>query len=173
MLTRPLIRPAREQDDAHVGQLLVDAFVHAYAAKMPEVTVSEQRKSDLRAVARRRAEGLVFVAELDGRVVGTVSVYPPGAPHSEAWTPNTADLRQLAVVPDLHARGLSAGLLDEAERAAWTWRVDAIALHVRRGAEGVARLYARRGYLRSPDGDLDLRPEVFLEAYVLSRPRAR
>jgi hypothetical protein len=54
-----------------------------------------------------------------------------------------------------------------AEARAREWRVDAITLHVRRGAAGVARIYERRGYLRAPEGDRDT-PTVFLEAYLLS-----
>jgi len=38
---------------------------------------------------------------------------------------------------------------------------------VRRGAVGVRALYEARGYQRRPEGDLDLRPEIFLEAFLL------
>jgi ribosomal protein S18 acetylase RimI-like enzyme len=73
----------------------------------------------------------------------------------------------LAVAPDLQGRGLSTQLLDEAERIAREeWKVDAICLHVRRGNQGVARLYQSRGYLRAPSGDLT-HPEVELDAYIL------
>jgi hypothetical protein len=36
---------------------------------------------------------------------------------------------------------------------------------VRQGAHGVRRLYEARGYERDPAGDLDRRPEIFLEAF--------
>lgn len=164
----PIIRRAEARDDLAVGELLVTAFMTAYAAKMPEVVYGEGRKRDLRDVATKRAEGAVFVAELDGEVVGTVLVYPPGAPRSEAWRPNMADLRQLAVAPACFGRGYSAALLDAAEGLAWSWGVDAIGLHVRRGAHGVASIYRRRGYVPEPSADLEL-PEVSLEAFVLAR----
>ena len=93
----------------------------------------------------------------------------PGAPGSEAWLPGAADLRALATHVDFHGQGLATPLLDEAERVARGWGVPAICLHVRRGAEGVARLYQRRGFVREPSGDMD-RPGVFLEAYVLRLP---
>jgi len=71
---------------------------------------------------------------------------------------------------EVHGQGLSAPLLDEAERVAREqWRVPAICLHVRRGAEGVARMYMRRGYMREQAGDLEL-PTVSLVAYVLRFP---
>lgn len=165
-----VVRDARPEDDAEIGELLVEAFVRKYAERMPEVVVSEQRKADLRAVAEKRRLARTFVAELGGRIVGTVMVYPQGAGRSEAWLPNSVDLRQLAVSPDHSGMGISKALMDAAEAHAWDLGADAVCLHVRRGAHGVARLYRERGYAREPEGDLDLLPEVFLEAYYLPRP---
>lgn len=163
-----VVRLAEPRDDAAVGELLVDAFVTAYAAKMPEVVVGDGRRAELRAMAEKRAEGTVLVAELDGAVIGTVLLYRPGYAKSEAWLPNAADLRQLAVAPAHFGKGYSQALLAEAERVAWSWGADAICLHVRRGAHGLARMYAGRGFMRDPSGDLSY-PHVELEAYLKRR----
>ena len=165
------VRRAEPRDDVAVGELLVEAFLQAYAKKLPEVVYSDERKRSLRAVAQKRAIADVWVAEQDGAVVGTVALYPPGAEGSEAWLPGASDLRHLATRPDLHGRGLSGALLDAAERFAKERGDAAICLHVRKQAEGVARLYQRRGYVRAPEGDLRY-PEVELEAYVLRPERA-
>ncbi|MBI3544665.1 MAG: GNAT family N-acetyltransferase [Deltaproteobacteria bacterium] len=162
-----IVRGALPQDDARVGELLVEAFVETYARKMPEVVVDENRKRDLRDVATKRGEAAVLVAELDGAVVGPVAVFKLGSPQSQAWLPNAVDLRHLAVDPRCHGRGISKALLDRAEALAREeWKVSAICLHVRRGAVGVARLYLSRGYQRDPAGDL-AKPTVFLEGYAL------
>lgn len=166
VVRRALIRRARPEDDAAIGELLVDAYVTQYARKMPQVVYTDQRKRDLRAVGDKRAVAEVLVAEVDGEVVGTVALYPPGAQGSEAWLPDTADLRHLATAVRYHGAGLSRPLMDAAEAVARQWDVDAVGLHVRRGVHGVARLYMQRGYVRAPEGDLDL-PSVFLEAYLL------
>jgi len=108
----------------------------------------------------------VLVAEEAGEVIGTVMLYPPGARASEAWLANTADIRQLAVLPRCFGRRLSGPLMDAAEAAAWALGVSAISLHTRASALGVQRLYERRGYQRDPVGDLVL-PEVHLLAFVL------
>jgi predicted N-acetyltransferase YhbS len=165
-LERVVIREARPEDDAAIGELLVEAFISQYAKKLPEVRYTGERKRELRAVAAKRAVAAVLVAELEGRVVGTVALWPPGVPGSEAWVPGAADLRHLATAVDFHGRGLSTPLLDAAERLAREWRVPAICLHVRRGAEGVERMYQRRGFVREPAGDLEL-PTVSLVAYLL------
>lgn len=158
------IRLARVGDDAAIGELLVEAFISAYARKMPWIVYDDERKAALRAVAEKRRVATVWVAESGGRVVGTVALFPPGAEGSQAWLPNAADLRHLATAPDLHGRGLSLALLDAAEAQARAWQVDAITLHVRRGATGVARIYTQRRYRRAPEGDRDM-PTVFLEGY--------
>ena len=159
------IREATAADDEVIGELLIDGYVTAYARKMPHVTVTAERKRDLRAVAEKRRVATVLVGELDGRVAGTVSIFPPGAPGSEAWLANAADLRHLAIEPALHGRGSSKALLDEAERIARGWGAFATCLHVRRGNEGVTRLYQARGYVRDPAGDRE-QPGVSLLAYA-------
>jgi GNAT superfamily N-acetyltransferase len=167
VVERARIREARPEDDTAIGELLVDAYITQYAKKLPEVVYTDERKSSLRDVASKRAIASVLVAEVDGEVAGTVALFPPGAPGSEAWTPNTADLRHLATAVRYHGTGLARPLLEAAEAVARKWGVDAIALHVRRGAVGVARMYMGRGYVRTPKGDLDYLPSVFLEAYLL------
>lgn len=166
VVRRALIRDARPEDDAAIGELLVEAYLTQYAKKLPEVVYTEERKRALRDVASKRAVASVLVAEVDGEVAGTVALFPPGAPDSEAWTPNTADLRHLATGVRYHGQGLSRPLLDAAEALARKWGVDAVALHVRKGVAGVARMYMQRGYVRAPEGDLVL-PTVSLEAYLL------
>ncbi|RKH69124.1 GNAT family N-acetyltransferase [Corallococcus aberystwythensis] len=167
VVKRAVIREARPDDDKVIGDLLVEAYITQYAKKLPEVVYSEERKTFLRDVASKRKVCTLLVAEVDGEVAGTVALYPPGASGSEAWLPRTADLRALATSVRFHGQGLAQPLLAETEVLAKRWGVDAISLHVRRGATGVARMYERRGYQRAPEGDIDRRPDVYLDAYLL------
>lgn len=80
----PVIRAATAADDDAVGDLLVRAFVDTYARRLPEVVVTDRRKDELRAVAEKRKVASVWVAELNGRVVGTVALWGPGSSRSEA-----------------------------------------------------------------------------------------
>lgn len=161
-----LIREATPADDVAIGELLVRAFEDTYRRKMPEVVYTERRRTELRAVAAKRAVAKVWVAEANGAVVGTVAVWPPGAKGNEAWVPGAADLRHLGVDDGFRGGAVSGALLDAAEAWARGQGVTTMCLHVRRGAVGVARLYQARGYARRSEGDLDLLPEVFLEAYA-------
>lgn len=160
------IREAVAADDEAIGELLVQAFVEQYAKKLPEVQVTDRRKRELRDVAGKRAVAKVWVAEASG-VVGTVAVWPMGAPGSEAWLPEACDLRHLAIDASVRGQGVAAQLLDVAEAWALSAGAKRVVLHVRRGAVGVRRLYEARGYVRDDSGDIDALPEVFLEAFVL------
>jgi predicted N-acetyltransferase YhbS len=161
------VREATAEDDRAIGELLVDAFEKTYARKLPQVVMSDARRAELRDVKSKRAVAKVWVCARQGKVVGTVAVWPAGAPGSEAWIMGAVDLRHLAV-DDGHRGGeVSRGLLDAAERHARQTQATAVCLHVRRGAVGVRRLYESRGYRRRPEGDLDFLPEVFLEAFAL------
>ena len=162
-----LLREAVAADDEAAGELLVEAFLSSYARKLPEVVVTDRRKAELRDVASKRAIAKVWVVEHEGVVVGTVAMWPPGSHRSEAWISNAADLRHLAVSGAHRGGAVSKLLLDAAEAWARSQRFAGVCLHVRRGAHGVRALYEKRGYLRRPEGDLDL-AEVFLEALFLS-----
>jgi ribosomal protein S18 acetylase RimI-like enzyme len=164
------IRVATPADDHAVGELLVHAFVTRYARKMPEVVVSATRQSELRNVAAKRALAQVWVAECRGEVVGTVALWSPGAPGSEAWVDGAGDIRHLAIAPEHSGQGVAKLLLDGAEGYAFARGDVGLCLHVRRGAAGVRALYESRGYVRAPQGDIDRLPEVFLEALYLPGP---
>jgi ribosomal protein S18 acetylase RimI-like enzyme len=168
--TAPIVRHAREADDYAVGELLVSAYQSAYAVKMPEVILPEQRLKDLRAVAQKRAEAIVLVLEgtgaESGRVLGTVALWRPASAGSEAWLPNACDMRHLATDPATHGRGFSKLLLDEIERIAFEeCKADVICLHVRKGNHGVRRLYESRGFVRDESGDREA-PGVVLLAFA-------
>src|SRR5207244_2080880 len=45
-----IVRDARPEDDAAVGEILVSGYLTRYAQKMPEVVLTERRKAELRDV---------------------------------------------------------------------------------------------------------------------------
>lgn len=159
-----VIRPATEADDVVAGDLLVEAFVVQYGRKMPDVVVTESRKSDLRAVALRRKTARVLVAEVEGEVAGTATVFPPGDRGSKTRDPRAAEMRYLAVGLGFTGTGVASKLVAAAEGEARRFGAPTLVLHVRRGATGVARFYEQLGYERDPSDDADL-PEIYLEAY--------
>jgi GNAT superfamily N-acetyltransferase len=166
------LRDSKSADDAFIGEMLIRSYAAKYAEKMPEVYLPPERLADLRDVERkRRTGGTVLVAEIDGQIAGTVTLYPPGHEESEAWLPNYADLRYFVIDLPFQGRGLSRVILEAAHARIWSWGCDGICLHVRRGAHGVARTYVTHGYRRASEGDME-KPTVLLDGYVLERPAA-
>jgi GNAT superfamily N-acetyltransferase len=108
-------------------------------------------------VTRDRLAGAQgFVAELDGRLVGTVAIRGP-KPAGEAYiadpppplytTPGTAILSQLAVHPDCRGLGVGERLIDAAEAWAGAQGFAEIALDTAEPATALRRRYERRGYV--------------------------
>lgn len=159
------IRTARPEDDAPLGELLVRTFVETYSQKMPEVVVSERRKKELRNVEERRQHGTVLVGEEGNALVATVTLFRFGRKGAEAWSPDAASLRMMVIDSQCHGKQYSRQLIEHCVEIAEEWKCRAIELHVRRGAEGLARMYENSGFVRTPEGDLDLLPEVYLLGY--------
>jgi len=162
--TPVLVRPATEADDAAAGELLVEAFVVQYARKMPEVIVTDARKRELRAVAERRVSARVLVAEFEGVVAGTATVFAPGDITSRTKDSRAAEMRYMAVGLGFAGASVASRLLDGAMEEALKYGAERLVLHVRRGATGVGKFYERHGFERDPSDDCDL-PDIFLQAY--------
>jgi len=164
-------RESKEADDHVVGELLVRSFDYQNSRLMPDVVTTEDRRRDLRNQKAKRAAATVLVGLIDDKIVGTVTMYPPGADGNEAWRRGAVDLRYLAVDERFMGQGLSAAFLDEIRRRAVDAGASAICLHIRRGAAGLGRLYERHGYVRDLRGDIDLLPVIFLEGYIVELAR--
>lgn len=149
------IRQASRIDDDAISDLLVNSFTETYAQKLPQIVTPQQRISELRNVKSRRENGEVCVLEFGYRIIGTFSLIRADSEYSESWIEKAANLRCLAIDPEFHGLGFSEALLAESERLARSWSLNYICLHVQQGAEGVARLYKKRGYIREPHGDFE------------------
>lgn len=149
------IRQASGLDDDDIGDLLVKSFTETYAEKLPHIATPQSRISELRNVKNRRENGEVCVLELGYRIIGTFSLIGPDSNQSESWIQKAGNLRCLAIDPEFHGLGFSEVLLNESERIARSWSLSFICLHVQKGADGVAKLYKKRGYIRGPHGDFE------------------
>jgi len=121
----------------------------------------------LRDAAARIAVADVLVAELDGRIVGSLTVAAPGSPFGELATSGEAEVRMLAVVDEARGGGVASLLMDAAESLARERGARAVVLSTEPEMHAAHRLYQRRGYERVPG--LDRRIDRFeLLAYRLA-----
>jgi len=147
------VRDAEPRDDLAVGALLLKSFIETYSNKLPHITTGADRKAELLDVATRRREGVVKVVELGYRIVGTYTLIRPSSSLCQSWIPRTANLRCVAVDPEFHGYSFSEVILREAAEMAKRWECAGICLHVQKGADGVARLYTRFGFVADTSGD--------------------
>lgn len=119
--------------------------------------------------AERCGRGESWVAELDGRLVGTITLQGPTATSGCAWydRPEVAKFQQLCVDPALKGSGLGAAMMDLVERRAAELGAGELALDTSEHAHGLIGLYQRRGYRLV--GHVDYRPKVNYRSVVLSK----
>jgi len=101
------------------------------------------------ATTKERAEsGECWVAVLEGHLVGTITVYPPGTKHSSPLfdRPGVASFGQFAVDPTLQLRGVGSALERLAERRAGEMGGTEMVIDTAEPAEVLRMRYERRGY---------------------------
>lgn len=146
------IRPLTDNDCLQTLTALLHASYASLAAQGWNFTAVDQPVD----VTRERLAGAqAFVAEQDGRLVGTIAVRGP-KPAGEAHiadpppplytTAGTAILSQLGVHPDWRGQRLAETLIDAAEAWAVAQGHHQIALDTAEPAAALRARYARRGY---------------------------
>jgi ribosomal protein S18 acetylase RimI-like enzyme len=105
------IREAVPEDYEELARLMTAAY-QEFAEILGEDW--EGYRDDLADVARRATEGTQLVAETAGRMVGTVTYYPPqDQTHADEWSwwpKGFAYLRALGVHPEARGRGVGRAL---------------------------------------------------------------
>lgn len=154
------IRDATPHEYAAVGELVFDV----YRTIIPGL---DGYADELRDVAGRIAAGvLVWVAEVDGELAGTVSYVPGLGPYAEFEDPAGAGIRMLAVLPAFQGRGIGEALVRACLDRARADGQERVYLDTTRWMETAQRLYARLGFERRPELDWEPVSGVKLFKYV-------
>ena len=119
----------------------------------------------LRDAAARHRDAELWLAELDGEVVGTVTITPEGSPWREIGRPGEGEFRMLAVAPAVRGRGVGEALMGLVVDRFRELGADAIVLSSLADMTAAHRMYARRGFERVPERDWSPTPGVELLAY--------
>ena len=145
------IRPLAARDSFAALTTLLHAAYGPLAGLGMNFTAATQTAE---ATARRAAEGQCFVAELDGELVGTVTVCGPYADGEAPWAASvpwfrdrdTAHFHQFAVHPTMQGLGLGRRLIAQCERWALQRGYRRMALDTAEPAADLRALYAHLGY---------------------------
>jgi GNAT superfamily N-acetyltransferase len=120
--------------------------------------------------ASRFASGKAYVAEIDGRIVGSVSVQRPQPDSSVALyrEPTTRSITQFAVAPAYQGRGIGALLHARALASAASEQALVLAMDTAEPATGLIAMYEKWGY--EICGHCDWRPLTNYPSVLMSRP---
>jgi len=112
-----------------------------------------ERRAFERDTGGRAASGTVLVARRGGRVVGTASVLRAATPYARVAVPGEAELRLLAVDPDVQGARFGESLVRASLEAALAWGAGALVLDTGVHNLRAQALYERMGFERVPDRD--------------------
>lgn len=153
------IRRARPEEYAAVGALTVAAYE-------PHLLGPEDRyRERLADVATRDREAEVWVAVDDGRLLGNVTVCPPGSPWRELAKDGEGEFRMLAVDPAVQGAGVGRALAEFVVERFRAEGAPAVVLSSSHDMVAAHRLYAALGFARTPELDWAPYTEVRLLAF--------
>jgi GNAT superfamily N-acetyltransferase len=168
------VRAARPEEYAAAGDLVVRAYraagflraagspSHGYAAELADVA------------GRARAADVLVAVDDDGRVLGTATLVTDAAsPYLELAGEADAELRMLAVEPDLQRAGIGRALVEACIALASASGCRRVVLSSRTDMATAHRLYERLGFVRAPELDWEPEPRFRLVAFVLDIDRRR
>lgn len=135
-----VIRFARDDDSEHLIRLIDTVFAE-YPGCILDVD-AEMPELRRPASAADADSGRWWVAELNGRIVGSVAVVPEDD--------GIAELKKLYVASSVRRRGLGAQLVSLAESEARERRAASLVLWTDTRFRDAHRLYDRLGFTRAP-----------------------
>ena len=154
-LTGLIVRALRADDDLQTLTELIHAAFAPHAARGLRFWGTHQTVED---TAERFASGEGYVAEIDGRVVGTVTLRPPqpDSPIVAYRDPFAWSLVQFAVAPSHKGRGIARTLHAFASQRAVLHGARTMLIDTAAPALDLIETYRRWGY--EPCGECDRRP---------------
>lgn len=160
------IRAARDEELEEVGELTVRAYLDdgllTFGAEDPYL-------AELRA-ARHRAqhtELLVAADSVTGSVLGAVAFVADGGEYADLAGPGEGEFRMLAVRPEGRGRGVGEALVRACVDRARERGLIRLVLCSTEQMAAAHRLYARLGFVRTPERDWEPYPGLFLRAFGL------
>jgi ribosomal protein S18 acetylase RimI-like enzyme len=158
-----ILRDAQPNELEDVSQLLVVAYKE-YEEFMPADRWDWYR-NDMMDVSARTSDSELIVAEINKRIVGTVTLYSEGS--INVWPAGWAGIRLLAVHPDYRGKGIGHALMDECITRCRKHGTKTIGLHTTELMKVARSMYERMGFKRVPEFDFHPQPDKVVFAYRL------
>lgn len=155
---RLAIRPVKPAEYERVGDLTAQAY-----ASLEEFEDADFYVDELRDVAGRARDAEVFVALMDGEIVGGITfVGNAASPLSEWDDVDAAGIRMLAISPRVQGKGLGRRLTEFTIERARQLGKKRMLLHSASFMHSAHRLYESMGFERVPESDFEVEPVLLL-----------
>jgi GNAT superfamily N-acetyltransferase len=156
------IREVRPSEYDRLGRLTVAAYQALEGGDLGSYA------EELADVAARAAAAEVLVAVDDGALLGGVTfVAGPQNPYAEDLREGEVGIRMLAVDLAAQGRGVGRALSVACVERARTVAAQRVALHSTPWMITAHRLYESLGFVRTPQRDLRISPELVLMSFIL------
>ena len=156
------IRFARDEELDTVASLIVDAYAEYAGAMSPDAW--SMYAQDIANVYGRLTDGRLIVAELAGRLVGSVTMFG----HWRGAQPGTLGVRLLAVAPDARGSGVGRALMEWCVERAREEGNQRVVITSTPEMAALRELSESMGFTRAPELDHEPAPGVRLEGYALA-----
>jgi ribosomal protein S18 acetylase RimI-like enzyme len=145
-----LIRPAVPADYDAIARITRDAYLAAGYFESADHPYMRQ----IQDVARRAAHATVWVAEREGRVVGSVTLAVAGEPYADIAQSDELEFRMLVVDPAVQRSGAGKAMVRAIiEHAKSLPGTTGVALTTGMTWESAHGLYRKTGFQRVPERD--------------------
>jgi GNAT superfamily N-acetyltransferase len=145
-----LIRPAVPADYDAVARITRDAYLAAGYFEDADHPYMQQ----IQKVAQRHGHATIWVAERDGRVVGSVTLAVAGEPYADIARADELEFRMLVVDPAVQRSGAGKAMVQAIiEHARSLPGITGVALTTGLTWESAHGLYRKTGFRRVPERD--------------------
>lgn len=156
----------RPEEVEAAGRVVIAAF-----EAVPGAHMGGGYDAELADVKGRSEVSEVLVAIDGAQVVGCVTlVADHDSPLAEEAHEGECQIRMMAVAPTCQGRGVGQLLVDAALERARALGRDAVFLHSTLEMTAAHRLYQRNGFVRVPERDWMVEPDLLLIAFRLDLP---
>jgi GNAT superfamily N-acetyltransferase len=159
-----LIRSASRHEIPEIEAVSVAAYAH-YRGDMP-AAIFDSYLADLRRLAQYWEETEVLVADLDGRIAGSVLFYADASSEGLGLPQGWAGFRKLAVHPEARGLGLGRELVGSCVDLARRLGAPTVGIHTTFFMKAACGIYEQMGFRRCPQYDVRAADILGLDAGV-------
>ena len=145
-----IVRPAVPADYEAMARITRDSYLAAGYFDSADHPYMKQ----IQDVARRAAQATIWVAERDGRIVGSVTLAVAGEPYADIALEDELEFRMLVVDPAVQRSGAGQAMVEAIIAHARSLDgIRAVALTTGGTWESAHGLYRKTGFRRVPERD--------------------